>query len=65
MTLRDYAFLILGRCGTKDSLIDKYIAELGLPHLEAKNDVVECLHELPQAALSQFANVNYGIFKND
>jgi hypothetical protein len=50
---------------TRDYLIDKYIAELGLPHDKTKDVVVDCLNELPQAAISQFANVNYGIFKND
>ena len=63
MTSREYAFLILGRCGTSDKLINEYIAELGLPHSETKDTVVDCLNELPQKALSQFANVNYGIFK--
>lgn len=63
MQVRDYAFLILGRCGTSDRLIDQYIAELGLPHDETKNAVVDCLHELPQAVMTQFANPNYGIFK--
>lgn len=62
MTTRDYAFLILGRCGTKDRLIDQYIADLGLPHNETKNAVVDCLHELPQVVLLQFANPNYGVF---
>ncbi len=62
MTQRDYAFLILGRCGTSDKLIDQYIRELGLPYNETKNTVVDCLHELPQAVLTQFLNSNYGVF---
>jgi hypothetical protein len=64
MTKRDYAFLILGRCGTSDKLIDKYIAELGLPHNETKDIVVDCLYELPRAVLLQFADHNYGVFKS-
>lgn len=62
MQVRDYAFLILGRCGTSDKLIDQYIAELGLPYIETKYEVVCCLHELPQVVLTQFANPDYGVF---
>lgn len=65
MTTRDYAFLILGRCGTNEGLVKQYISELKLPFSETFDIYIECLHELPQVAITPFANVNYGIFKND
>jgi len=65
MTVRDYAFLILGRCGTSDKLVRQYIADLNLPYSykEVMDAYIDCLHELPQEAITPFANVNYGIFK--